>query len=55
MLRVQSLDYNIITGTFRVETCIIAGPKAAERGSGQHLMVVRAGRDLRVRVRDVGE
>ncbi len=32
MLRVQSLDHNIVTGTFRVETCSPAGPKAAERG-----------------------
>ncbi len=38
MLRVQSLDHNIITGTFRVENCMIAGPNTTECGVGQHLM-----------------
>ncbi len=38
MLKVQSLDHNIITGIFRVETCTIAGLNAAECGVGQHLM-----------------
>ncbi len=40
MLRVQSLDHNILTetGTFRVETCTITGPNATECGAGQHLM-----------------
>ncbi len=36
MLRVQSLDHNIIT--FQVETCTTAGPNATECGAGQHLM-----------------
>ncbi len=38
MLRVQSLDHNIITGTFRVETCTTAGPNSTECGAGQHSM-----------------
>ncbi len=42
MLRVQSLDHNIITGTLRIETCTIAGPNAKElegrvgRGGPEH-------------------
>ncbi len=35
MLRVQSLDHNLITGTFRVESCTPAGPNAAQQSAAR--------------------